>query len=561
MLLSRLKQFGKFAAKKSADAGKKYAKNKINNTKPVKKLHELHDKLQKMIKNGRRAAKAAAWAVRAVIFLVSNPIGWVCSIILAFIIVQSADALEDLSKTTSDLTAKSTQTTQNRIGNQSESDSVTTEGNIVLIDCKKDSKHESKSSDSVSSKGADDSDPFKEGTTAHKNAKDAFDLWTSKGLSGAAAAGLIGWVNSEGGWYIVGRAEGHQSQVIEEASIKYGNVPIPSTSKYTVGGGGIYQFTPYDKYAPLSDPSWEDSKKMNEYVAGIVAGDWNPAHDMTGGNHSFEDFARSTVAEEATLMWNAYERGDQAVIPKQQKIDEAKKANEAFNKDNIPFDEEKFKANFSNAKGGSKSSSSGNQDSKKRCKSDNKKSGGSGWHKHKDGKADPAKGWWSPKDLPDGLKPYAVDPESMGMKYESSEGWECIAYNGGQCTDLTASLGHKLWEKNGEHPRQLMGNGIDVANNWASTYGGSTSHEPRAGSIFSSPGNSSAGHTGIVSHVFEDGSILVIEQNVIGYSGDENGQHYSWSYQMVSESEASSWTYYDPEEQGFSIVPEAKAMA
>ena len=147
------------------------------------------------------------------------------------------------------------------------------------------------------------------------------------------------------------------------------------------------------------------------------------------------------------------------------------------------------------------------------------------------------------------------------MKYESSEGWECIAWNGGQCTDLSASLGHKLWEKNGEHPRQLRGDGINVANNWAETYGGSTSNEPRAGSIFSSGGNSSAGHTGIVSHVFEDGSILIIEQNVIGFSGDENGQKYSWSYRMISESEASTWKYYDPEEQGFSISADAKAMA
>lgn len=561
--MSRLKQFGKFAAKKSADAGKKYAKNKVNNSKPVKKLRELHDKLQNMIKNGKRALKAAAWAVRAVIFLVSNPIGWVCSIILIFILIESADALEDLSKTTSDLTAKSTQTTQNRIGNQSNSDTVTTEGNIVLIDCKKDSKHDSdKSSDSVSSKGADDTDTFKEGTTAYKNAKDAFDLWTSKGLSGVAAAGIVGWTESEGGWYIIGRAESHFSQVIEEASIKFGNVPIPSGPGYDVGGGGIYQFTPYDKYAPLSDPSWEDAKKMNEYVANQLPKDWDPGQDLSGNRMSFEDFAKSSNIDDATLAWNAYEKGNPAKIDNSRKKGDGKKANEAFNKDNIPFDEEKFKANFGSDKGDKgKSSSSGSQDSKKRCKSDNKKSGGTGWHKHKDGKADPAKGWWAPKDLPDNLKPYAVDPESMGMKYDNSEGWECIAYDGGQCTDLTASLAHKLWEKNGEHPRQLMGDGINVANNWASTYGGSTSHEPRAGSIFSSPGLTSAGHTGIVSHVFEDGSILIIEQNVRGYSGHENGHHYTWSYQMVPESEASTWTYYDPEEQGFSIVPEAKAMA
>lgn len=31
-------------------------------------------------------------------------------------------------------------------------------------------------------------------------------------------------------------------------------------------------------------------------------------------------------------------------------------------------------------------------------------------------------------------------------------------------------------------------------------------------------------HTGIVSHVFDNGDILIVEQNVIGYSGGGNSE-------------------------------------
>lgn len=54
-----------------------------------------------------------------------------------------------------------------------------------------------------------DTDWTKEGSTAYNNAKLVFDSWVSKGLSGTSAAGIIGWANSEGGFSIVDRAEGH----------------------------------------------------------------------------------------------------------------------------------------------------------------------------------------------------------------------------------------------------------------------------------------------------------------------------------------------------------------
>lgn len=72
---------------------------------------------------------------------------------------------------------------------------------VLFMDCDSDKSKSSEngSSGKVSSKTPSRKDWLTEGTYAYKNAKEAFDMWTSKGLSGEAAAGIIGWTNSEGG--------------------------------------------------------------------------------------------------------------------------------------------------------------------------------------------------------------------------------------------------------------------------------------------------------------------------------------------------------------------------
>ena len=531
----------------------------MKNTKVYKSL----DNIQKKWNNAKKLARAGARMVRFIMFIISNPVGWIVGILLGLVIYNSADAFQGVTLQGGDLTSNAHRGNQNRIGNQSQNDQLTVEGNVILIDCKKQEQEGDKStSDSVSSGNVSESDWTKEGTRAHTNAKKTFESWVSKGLSGTAAAGIVGWVESEGGFYMVGRAEGRHSNVLEESSLKYGAVPLVSGQGYSVGGGGIYQFTPYTKYAPLSDPAWEDIDKMTAFVVKSLPSDWNPGHDLSGKNQSLEQFAKQTDIADATLAWNAYEKGDPRYIPKDKKIKDGQKANEIFNKDNIKFDEAKFNENFGKSSGGGSSSSSPEpEDSKKRCKNTKSKGGGKGWYKHKDGKADPSVGAWTKESLPDGLKPYALDPESLGMKFSSKDGWECLAYVGNQCTDLTASLAYKLWAKDGKHPKQARGNGVNVADNWAATFGGDVSHEPKAGSIFSNAEGSEYGHTGIVSHVFEDESILIIEQNYAGKSGAAVGQTFTWNYRMVSASDAKKWKYYDPETQGYSIVDDAKAVA
>lgn len=166
---------------------------------------------------------------------------------------------------------------------------------------------------------------------------------------------------------------------------------------------------------------------------------------------------------------------------------------------------------------------------------------------------------WLPDDLPDDVKEYALNPESVGMSFGSSEGWNVLASTGGQCTDLSASLMYAIWERDGEHPRMSNGHGIAVAGNWAAQFGGSTTNEPTAGAVFSSLGSSSAGHTGVVSHVFENGDFLIVEQNVPGWSGDENGTPFTWHYRIVTAAEIASeqYEFFDPSTVGFTLVSEA----
>lgn len=295
--------------------------------------------------------------------------------------------------------------------------------------------------------------------------------------------------------------------------------------------------------------------------------DWIPQaqgimHDMTGTPHTFEEFAQETDPGQATLMWNSYERGDQSVIPRDKKIADAKKANEIFNKKKIKFDKAKFEKTFKRSAGDKGSSGSSAEGKIVKCKETSEGSNGwqgkGGTHNYQDHQA------WKPENLPADLKQYAIDPASMGMEYHGN--WACNPSSiWNQCTDLSASLMHVLWEKDGKHPTQLRGDGWHVADNWAATYGGKTTRTPTSGAVFST---STYNHTGVVSHVFEDDSILIIEQNYTNSgagssSGQAGGDYKSWNYRIVSKAaqEAEGYKFYNPGDNGFTVNKAAKSLA
>lgn len=573
----RFKGLKKFAGKtfKTAKKGaKKVGDDLVESDEELKKIKDASSKIKKETK---RAAKVAKRGFKFLAWCISNPLGWIVGIICIWMLASVTSGLTDSMKKAAergDFDSLSAPTPDDlgddekeSVENESDSNTDGQKTTIILMDCGKKDKA-SGAATNTSSEGASDMDWTKEGTTAYNNAKALFDTWTNEGgLSGEAAAGIVGWVQSEGGTGIIGRAEGHYGASLEENSIKYGVVPIPS-GNYAVGGGGIYQFTPYTVYGQLKEDKWEDGKAMTDWVMrNRLPNDWIPQaqgimHDMTGTPHTFEEFAQETDPGQATLMWNSYERGDQSVIPRDKKIADAKKANEIFNKKKIKFDKAKFEKTFKRSAGEKGSGGSSAEGKIVKCKETSEGSNGwqgkGGTHNYHDHQA------WKPENLPADLKQYAIDPASMGMEYHGN--WACNPSSiWNQCTDLSASLMHVLWEKDGKHPTQLRGDGWHVADNWAATYGGKTTRTPTSGAVFST---STYNHTGVVSHVFEDDSILIIEQNYTNSgagssSGQAGGDYKSWNYRIVSKAaqEAEGYKFYNPGDNGFTVNKAAKSLA
>ncbi|MCC9883405.1 CHAP domain-containing protein [Streptococcus agalactiae] len=146
--------------------------------------------------------------------------------------------------------------------------------------------------------------------------------------------------------------------------------------------------------------------------------------------------------------------------------------------------------------------------------------------------SDAAAWGYTPDQLPESLKSYIIDPAQLGLTYDGSKGW---VEQSGQCVDLTESLGNLIWGSSGI----TQGNGIDQASAWAKKFGNRLKNAPKAGAIFSS-GTSQPGHTGIVCHVFQDGSILIVEQNTPFSGIDYFGKKNTWNYRIVSPSTQTS---------------------
>lgn len=155
---------------------------------------------------------------------------------------------------------------------------------------------------------------------------------------------------------------------------------------------------------------------------------------------------------------------------------------------------------------------------------------------------------WAEGKLPAGMSKYVTNPKSLGMGFSNSTGW----FNpGNQCVMFSSSYFKNYWKLSQSVMVML---GKDSASDWAQALGGKVSSTPKDGAIASVPGNTPneapypAGHTFIVSHVFENGDILIIEQNYAGLSGEANGTSCTWSYRLVKKSTYTSnhFTFFTP---------------
>jgi hypothetical protein len=161
---------------------------------------------------------------------------------------------------------------------------------------------------------------------------------------------------------------------------------------------------------------------------------------------------------------------------------------------------------------------------------------------------------WSRETFPPSLSKYAKDPEDAGLAWGTASGWA-----NGVIPDQCAALSHSYfmllypgWNQNGRPTTRAFGDGKDVASNWAEHYGERVADYPSAGAVFSDPTTSVYGHTGIVQHVFANGDILIVEQNVRGVSGEGAGLNYSWSWRVIKKDqyEQSTWTFFKPSDAG-----------
>lgn len=422
-----------------------------------------------------------------------------------------------------------------------------------------------------------DGDWLTEGTEAYNVAKATFEHWTKgMGVSGAFAAGALANSNGESRLvpdlgesafdkpYAVRRFGMDNDQRVDGMG--------PSTAQqaasygYDYFGGGLYQITPYQKYT--KSPFWKKDGRLGWEPANQIEFIWDEEFAnkrvfhfymnntaTNGAQAAVNRLGRFTSVEEAistddpakavAFFQTGYERPQDYHTDREEY---ARQANAVFNKENIKADPSKWKFGGGSANTTVSTESSKN-DKKSKCKP--KKDKRAGWGNDGTGTYTQA-GVWRPENLPDELKKYAIDVTSLGMKFGSSEGWPNF---GDQCVHFTESVFALLWTKDGHTPQPIVKNatGLITAKGEAKAYGGQITHTPTKGAISGTISTTSAGHTYIVSHVFENGDILIIEQNFTGYSGAGNGEAGTWNYRIITKDTYSreNHDFFTAEDLGF----------
>ena len=431
-------------------------------------------------------------------------------------------------------------------------------------------KDEKSSSVGNVSEGDAGGDWTTEGSKQYQIAKTLFEVLTKDfGLSGTAAAGWLGNVQAE-------------------SDFTPSMVEAENGQNYSGRGYGLFQFTPGEKY--LGSSYYKKGASLEEEIKNQVSfvmdsefknGEYRSylpnAQSWFGISASgIEDIFDQKDPEKSTLIFFAvYERGDIAQMHRERRVNAAKKANELFNKDNIQADKSKWvtsgdgSSNASTVDTGSDGSKGNTEED---CDTTEKKSvGGGAWGDDGTGEYSANNGsWqaWKPDALPDELKKYALNPESVGMKFgapwadatgqPNSGGWFNYCDGApGQCTEFANSIFYAVWQKDGKGVYYNSPNGVGVVGALSSQFGGKDTKEPKAGSIFSYDN-----HVGIVSHVFANGDYLIVEQNVAGMSGYQIGKPNTWNYQYVPKAngESQGYHFWYPGDAGFTVNPAAKTL-
>ena len=455
------------------------------------------------------------------------------------------------------------------------------------------SDSKSKSSSSTNGTASSSEDAWlTEGTEQYEVAKKVFEVFTQEyGTSGAFAVGVLSNIKGESN-FIPDVLEGGVRAGMNTPDGESYNSANPSA----VGGGGLFQFTPYTKF---SHSEWW--KKRSGSDGWAVENQVDAVWGLEFGNRAVENYFSRTGKSNFSTVEDLISTDDPALASEyfqmayerpqsfhSERAEWAKKANEVFNKDKVKADKSKFKfdggsnSNSSVVDVKSKSSKGNGSLALGDCNTAEKttvKSSGGAWGKDGTGthNQNPS-GWgiaWKPEDVPDDIKPYALDPTSLGVKYKgsygtsltspNSDGWIDFGFSSpypGQCTELAATLAWHIWQKGTDHLLHTAGDGGSVVGNMKSAFGEKGySTTPKAGATFSTA-NAGAGHVGIVSHVFENGDVLIVEQNT-PYSGQGAGMPNTWNYRLIAKAQVSSEFnagFYYAGDVGYTVNPDAKTL-
>ena len=103
------------------------------------------------------------------------------------------------------------------------------------------------------------------------------------------------------------------------------------------------------------------------------------------------------------------------------------------------------------------------------------------------------------------------------------------------------------------------GNGWQNARSYADKNGGKVTQEPKAGAVFST--SEADNHTGVISHVFENGDVLFVEQNT-PKSGNQIGEPCTWDYRLMKGSSAKAYMteIWYPGDAGYEPNKDAKTL-
>lgn len=414
------------------------------------------------------------------------------------------------------------------------------------------------------------------GTEEYKLAQGIYDeLTEDKGTSGAFAVGVIANIRRE-------------SEFISD--IKEGD----HGQNYAGRGYGLFQFTPAEKY---TNSATAKKGKGPSDIKNQTAFMWESEFETRAVEAFFprynvkyktvEELASTDDINAAVRGFYAFERGADVEGDIAKSEAHAKKANAVFNKDDKKADADKLKKSLGKSgKSGDSDKSKTDVDTsdekdkdtqssaeqkcldnvKKKKKKDDETTGAS-WGKDGTGDAGMKAGgaWdnaWMPDDLPKQLKKYAIDPKRVDLGWENSKNWNLGTGmpTNAECVNLSTAMFGLIWTKDGKTPsgdksKQIFGNGQDNVSYVEKVYGVKATNKPSKGAIFSAKGGSkmgpdpTAGHTGIVSHVFKNGDVLLLEQNVSPLTGGKRGsgrlgsRPMTWNYRLVSKSDAATQTY------------------